>query len=283
MKSRIDLVTGYGIMGLEIRKCLDCFDLNNYKMTLGSYICFLGNQVIGNNKDNLPKTRQEIERFIKDKTLVSIPLYLYKDEYDNRLCVTTFLNYPSNSVSDGILGYLYLTNEDLGDIDDDDFQDIIEFFEDTSSIVVTELGCMFNREVYEYQNFFNFKEVGEKSEPIFGKHPHVMRKINKDYLSQRSSDKSFLGKDKQYIIDNIKINRNVAEIWEFSEAESKTIAQYILLCLEEKEKQLKLCCKYSDKKGIEDAKLSIGNMCVRTKIHQKLMSELENEVKNYER
>lgn len=274
MKSRIDVVTGFGIIGLEVRKNLDCLTPDSYAPEIGNIVCYFGHHMVGSSLDVTP-TAGEAKKYMKQETLAHFPLYLYEDHLVRSIAVRTSEKGEKceRRVSENICGYLYLSENDLDE--HEDRSKAIRQFRASADKITAEFSAVLNHEVYEYQAYLNFKPIPKERKLFYGDRFDVMREISSDFLNTIHHP-AFEGDGAQYLLEHIEWGRTFADAWIMAPEEYETAAKYLGMCMAAKEKEMLACVRDGDEQGLNDIKRSIGEICMGTGLFLHLKHRLDS-------
>lgn len=265
MKSRIDVVTGKGIIGLEIRKYVDFFSVDRYYLTVGSMCCFLGKKHAGNATEYFWKL-DEAKEYMKNKALASVPVYLFVHVDTDRLSMKLDKQCGKGErpLSDDISGFLFVTEQDIEEWECK--KDALDEFYRTAKQTVTEFTCVLNRDVYEFEAFFNYQPLAsEKHNTVFyGNYDEVFEEIMEEF-SNTVEHPAFMGDGAAYLFEHIEHGHSFTDLWVMSPDEQANKQKYLKLACNQLEKELYVCIETGDTVSLADIKRSYGELALGLK------------------
>lgn len=237
MKSRIDIVTEYGIIGLEVRENLESLVVQSYNPEIGHIVFYPSKEIICSSPSNLPNIG-EAKKYMKKKALAVVPLYLFENRIMHSLAVRTSKKSVNGErlVLDDVCGYLYLSENDLAI----DTNETMRQFFICADKTAKEFSNVLNRDVFEYQIYLNFKPITPPSKRFYGNYLEVMKKIKRDFIRSMHHP-AFAGDGGLYLFEHIKYEMSIADIWILAPEEHGTITNYLYLCINRLEKDMAVC------------------------------------------
>ena len=260
MRSRIDVITGYGVIGLEIRPHLKVFFPDSYVPEVGSVCCFVGDEHMGNSTVYFPCI-ESAKDYMEHDALASVPIYMF--ERGNRIIVKlepTCCEDERRLYAD-ISGFLFVTEDDLAE--SKNRKDAISLFYQTAAKTTKEFSDTLNREVYEYQAFLNYNPLPEESrqKKFYGNYYQVLDAMQEDFC-QRIKHPAFRGDGVGYLFEHIEYGQNFTDIWVMAPDEYRDRKKYIHIALEHLKKEFNRCIEHEDMCALADIKRSYGELSV---------------------